>query len=157
MRCGPGEQSAGRSGVESLGEAGRREKGASGEPGQTDRMVRKVRDRAQNLERQIVEIIHKRAEGPEPRRGIRTETGCGIPDGADYHRGSALLERMGQIDLGPKPLQTMLGQGQRSQERRGQRKGVERGTDIMQDPRYSQLSCTSPTPDLIRGLEDPHR
>jgi hypothetical protein len=63
---------------------------------------------------------------------------------------------MGQIDLGPTPLQTVLGQGQRSQERRGQCEGMDRGTDIMQDPWHGQLSGPGPTADLIGGLEDPH-
>ena len=50
----------------------------------------------------------RRAEDPLPGAPVGAEPGGGLLDRAQHHAGAAVVERMGEVDLGPAPLEAVV-------------------------------------------------
>ena len=138
------------------GEHGRGEQRARREP----RRRAQVPRAAERREQQVAQIVGDPDEGLEqaPVRGsVLAEAGRGLRDGALEHSRRSVVERMCERRRRVDPLQAVLLERQRAQERRADRPRVDRRADVVAEARQRQLGRPHPAADRVGGLEHQHR
>lgn len=150
------EQRARRLVGEASRQPGRRLCGAQPEPAQGDRMARHVHDRLEDLPSQVVEVAHRGIEHSVPAPSVNAQRGVGegsIPGG---EAGTPVIERVCEVDLGPRPPQTVALQAERAEVGRSDAGRMECCTVVMQYARKRQLAGPGPTAELGLRLEHEH-
>ncbi len=147
------EQRAGLGRRERTSEHRRREPGAQPEGGQLERVAGHAQQRTEDVVGEIGEVGLQRPEDPTPPAAVDAETRCGLDHVTAQHAGRAVLERVGDVDLGPAPAQPVLGQRERPEVGRGDAERVDGRADVVQDPRLGQLGGAGAAAELGGGLE----
>ncbi len=109
------------------------------EAGQPQRVPGQVQDRAQQVLVERVEVRGRRGEQPPPGLAVLAEPRRGLLERADHRRGAAVVERVGEVDLGPAPLEPVLLQPERAEEGRGRRHRVPRRADVVDHARQRSV------------------
>ena len=150
------EQRAALRGLEAARENGRGGRGRQPEADQADRVARNVQHRAEEVLVQRIEVRRRGPEEPLPGGPVGPETRDGFGNRADHHPGAAVVERVGQVDLGPAPLEPVALEVQRAQERRPDGHRVDGRAVVVEHPGNGELARPGTAADLVGGLEHRH-
>ena len=153
---GAAEQRTALRGLEAARENGRRSRRRQPEADQADRVARDVEHRPEQVLVQRIEVRRGGPEEPLPRRPVAPEARDGLGDRADHHPGAAVVERVGQVDLGPAPLEPVALEVQRAQERRPDGHRVDRRAVVVKHTGDGELAGPGSPADLLGGLEHRH-
>ena len=114
-------------------------------------MLRNVGDRSHQLARKRVPAGDQRLEQLAIRRAVRAKLLRGVFERARRENNSAVVERVsdccGRLDQVEVELQ-------RAEERRGKKRGVDRGTDIVAKTRERQLRGARAATDRLVRFDD---
>ena len=138
------------------GDQRRRRRGAEPEAGQQQRVPRRAQQRAHDLGVDRVEVVQRRLEKPPPGGAVGAEPRHRLLQRAVHRRGAAVVERVGEVDLRPAPLQPVRLEPERAEEGRGDGAGVEGRADVVQHARHGQLGAAGAAADRRLGLEHGH-
>src|SRR4029079_1625309 len=97
--------------------------------------------------------LHERA----PRIAVGAERGGGVIERTGEQRGGAVVERVREVDLRVRPLETVLGERERAEERRRRREGMYCGAHVVDYARKGELGGGRATAGPIARLDDEHR
>ncbi len=153
MRGDAHVQSLGRIVVPAPGRPGRRQQGVQPEPGERQRMLRQVHDRAEDVVEQVVEVSGQWLEESSPRPGVVAERGERHLEVAGQHPGATVVQRVHQVELGPQPFQPEPVQAERGQERRDDAGRVEGRAVVVEQPGKGQLGRPGPATGPVVGLQ----
>ena len=157
MRSEPSEERAGAFPAKrGACERRRRQCAARGEARERERMAR-----AAEWPEQVSQ--HERCVANERRHQARV-TGRILPerrpgrrDRALEHRSRSVVERMSERRRRPDPLDAVLRERQRREERRGDGEWMDRRAHVVLEPRRGQLGGAHAAADRLRALDDAHR
>jgi hypothetical protein len=135
------------------GEQRRRQRRPRAEAGQRERVGGKVQRGEQVLEQRLG-IAGERLEDVPPPAVVLTETACGRSRRALEEGRGAIVERVGERRRRLDPLDAVLGERQRAEERRRDPERVDRRTDVVDESRQRQLGRACAAPHRVGGLED---
>ena len=153
MRGDAHVQSLGRIVVPAPGRPGRRQQGVQPEPGERQRMLRQVHDRAEDVVEQVVEVSGQGLEESSPRPGVVAERGerhlrgRGTAPRRDRRRAGA----PGRARATAIPART--GPAERGQERRDDAGRVEGRAVVVEQPGKGQLGRPGPATGPVVGLQ----
>ena len=119
-------------------------------------MARHVQDRAHDVLAQLLEAARRRGEDALPRTPILAEPAGGVGERPHDHSRAAVVERVGQVDLGPAPLEAVTLQRELVQRRCADRHHVHGRAVVVQQTRERQLAAASAAADARLGLQHGH-
>ncbi len=151
------EQAARPLGVEQRSGQHRRRPGrAQDEGGEHQRMTGHVEDRPQEVGREAVPARGKRPEEPAPRSAVGPERPRRLVQGLRHHARGAVVEGMGDRERRLDPFDALLHQGHGAEEGRAHSQGMDRGADVVTEPREGELQRARAAAHRVRRLEHEH-
>ena len=117
-------------------------------------MLGDVCDGAHDVVGEGIEVVRRPLEGPAPAVAVRAEARGSLVDRSPQKTGLARVERVGAVDLGPKPAQAVPLQAQAAEIRRSDTHRVERRAVVVEHARHGQLAGSCAPADVTRRLED---
>ena len=111
---------------------------------------------AEQVLEQHVPVVDERLQQRAIGIAVGSEALGRLVHGAMQRHCRAVVERMGDRDLGMGELEPVLPQRQATQERRGEREGVDRRADVVPESGQRELGAAQAAADLVRGLEHEH-
>src|SRR5713226_6964120 len=102
-------------------------------------MFRNRANRAKHFGSEFTPALDKRLHELAPRIAVYTERSLGIAQVALQHDCGSVVERMGERGWRMNPLQSMIFERQRREERRPGTHGMHRGSKVVQESRYGQF------------------
>ncbi len=141
-------------GPERPGDRRRRHARPEPEPGHLNRVGRPPDRGTEHVGCQVVEATGQRTEEPTPGLAVGAQLIAGPIDVAVHQGGGAVIERVGQVDLRPPPHQSVLGERQRGQERRGHAERMDARAGVVHQARLGELGRPGTTPGCRGSLED---
>ncbi len=151
------EQRPRRLGVEAACQRRRRRQRRQAEAGQQERVPWRVQNRPHEILAERVEARGGRAEATLPAGPGGTEPGRGLVDRAEDRRPVAAVERVGDVDLGPGPLEAVALEAERGQRRRPDRHRVDRRALVVDEPGHGHFRAAGAAADRRCGLDHGHR
>ena len=139
----PCEQRCGRGGVEA-------------EPGHRDGVPRHVQHRPEEVRGDAVEAVGERSEQRPPAPPVLAERAGGLVDRSEGGGAAAAVQRVGVLDLRPKPAQAMGGEIEPPGEGRVHRQGMSRGALVVEETGNRQLGAPGATAGGLRRLDHEH-
>jgi hypothetical protein len=117
VRCDAAEQAACLVALPSPGDEARRLQGHCTESDQAQRMIGDVEDRSHDVVGERCETRRQPGERSPPGGTVGAEPGGRVGERAHHDRGTAAVERVGEVDGSVAPGQPVLGQWQRREKR----------------------------------------
>ncbi len=151
------EQRAGLLGGEGAAQQRGRGGGGQAEAHQGQRMGRQVLDRPQQVVQQLAEVARRAPEHPSPRRAVAAEPRRSRLDRALHHGHAAAVQRMGQVELGPRPLEPVALEAQPCQRGRAWGQRVRCRAVVVQQAGQRQLAGAGAAADHRSSLDDRDR
>ena len=130
---------------------------ASPKPGQQERVAGQVQDRPQHV---LGERVEGARSGPKARLqapAVLAQAGRRVLDRAQHRGAAAAVERVGEIDLRPGPLEARGAQGRASERGRLDRERVGRRALVVDQAGQGQLGAAGAAADRLRRLDHGHR
>ncbi len=119
-------------------------------------MTRHVEDRPQEVGSEAVPARGQGPEEPAPRSAIGPERPSPLVDGLRHHARRAVVEGMGESERRLDPFDALLRQGHGAEEGRAHAQGMDRGADVVTEPREGELLRARAATHRCRGLEHEH-
>ena len=124
-------------------EGGREARGGpeppEGEPRHHERMARRAERRRQHIVGELSPDANERRMKPPPVIAPRAQPVRGRVERALQDRGGAVVERVRQGRRRLDPRESQVGQREGAEERRGEGERVDRGADVVGEPRQGEL------------------
>ena len=154
---GAGEERPRLGARQGTGQRRGRRRGAQAEAGEQQRMARQaVGHRPEDVLGEPVEGRRGGAEEPLPGLPRIAQAGRRLLDRAQHRRHLAAVERMGEIDLRPGPLEPVAVEAERRQRRRADGKGVDGRAVVVEQARQGQLAGAGTAADRLGRLDHRH-
>ena len=121
------------------------------------RMVRRQRQRAEQIFGHCRPALHQRPHQPAIRARVPSQPRSRGVHRTFQHDRRSVIQRVGQRQRRVYPLKAVALQGQVAEEGRGEGQRVDGRTDIVSEAGQRQLGCARPAADRGRGFDHPHR
>ncbi len=105
----------------------------------------------------LVVLLRERPHEPPVAPCVNPERGGRVGDGADEQRGAPVVERVRESRRRLDPLDAVLLERHRAQERRGDGERMDRRADVVDEARQRQLGRPAAAAERFLGLQHPHR
>ena len=141
------EQGASLGGAPGARQQGGRCRGREAEADQAQGVAREVQHRAVDVLAEGVEAGGRAPEDATPCGAVLSEPGGGLLDRVQHHAGAAVVEGVGEVHLGPAPLEAVAVEAEGVEEGRAGRHRVHRRADVVDRSGNGQLGAAGAAAD----------